>query len=718
MRHRVRQYPEFIYAAIICFFGIVVFGRCFGSEFVFDSAIIIQNDPRLKGFGIEQIINIFSQDYWWPTMSSDLYRPITTLSYFVESAFLGFGAQVAFYQLTNLALHITLACIGYHLLRRLNFPNWAALAASLWFLAHPYTAEVVPNVVGRADLLAFGSILLALKLQIDWLDSAQPRISAITLWGSVIVIGCLAKESALSGYAICIWYSWSAGRNATKSAINRCKKAKLAITIIIFSGIVAITTVLAPKVFFADRTAPKASIAGDNPLVLLSLAESRGTAAAILGDSLVNTILPLRVSADYSGSELPLLNLPPSQTKDYIIILAALVTIAAGTFAIAQARRRPLHAFFLGAAFLALLPTANIFIQIGTIRADRLAYPAIFFMSALAALGLTWVLNRIKITICVLLTCCTGIALASVSIFTHFRCIDWRTNSQFWESTYASSPKSFKATLGYGNVLIKSDDASTGLRGIGLVEAAIQQVKAAGWSKNTGASVVALQISGGAWLHYSKQIKNKGWHGDLSTSLSKAEDYLQQAMLITDNFIKKDEAIKGINPDNSFIQTEPIVVGFAEVLRARGQFEEALNLLNRYANQNYLSARYQEARGWTLIEAGRKNEGLDTLFDSLILATDDVNRSREIAHFLREGSIPPTQAPLSGDDNFAGLNSWPLLDITNPEVEKNVKAAAYRVDSVLREKNLTREALHLKQSLRSILREDARSAARSDAKLN
>lgn len=692
---------------LLCALGLVVFARCFGSEFVFDSTIIVQDDPRLQSFSFENLRNILTQDYWWPTMGSDLYRPVTTFSFFLERAFFGYGARVALYQLTNLVFHLGLTCVGFSQLKRLGLATLPAFLASAWFLIHPYATEVVPNVVGRADLFAFGAIIWSLKIYLDWLESPKPRWRTL-LWFVVVVLGCLAKESAFSAIAICLWHACTLGREQAGLALARTGHPRVALVATAIATGLALLVVLVPKFVFADRTAPKSSIAGDNPLVALGWFESRIGAASILGDNLVNTIIPYRVSADYSDSQLPLPTLPPKQSDDYFLLVAALLTLGVGAAILLNAKRYPRVAFFFGASFLALLPTANLVVQIGTIRADRLVYPAIWFMGSLAALGLHRLLAPLRQPARLFLIAGVTTAVLCLAVFTHFRCVDWRTGRQFWESTYASSPKSFKTKLGYGNSLIKGNDPAEALAGLDLIEESIRQVETSSWVEEGGASILSLQIAGGSWLEYARQMEHRGWRGDRSVVLAKAEAHLRRALTFMEALIAAESAAKGTEPHEAKLRTDIVLCSLAEILLAKGEVEEAVAIMNRHARQNYFMARYHEFHGWALAQAGQKEKALNELFTALILAPDNLRRSREIAFYMREGVIPSSQKPLAGENSLADTAAWPLLDIALPEVEKRVRRAAQEMDSALREKKRFLEAVRLNRRLRGILRGDIR----------
>src|SRR5262249_58273420 len=122
---------------------------------------IILQDPRVHEASSTQLHRILTQQYW-ETSTTGLYRPITTLSYLLNYAILGGGADPSGYHWLNLLLHLTNVALVY-LLGVAIFERVPAaiLMSALWGL-HPVQSEVVTNIVGRADLLGGLSVLSAL----------------------------------------------------------------------------------------------------------------------------------------------------------------------------------------------------------------------------------------------------------------------------------------------------------------------------------------------------------------------------------------------------------------------------------------------------------------------------------------------------------------------------------------------------------------------------
>ena len=110
---------------------LVVYAGMPAEELTFDNGFIIGDDTRLRLFVAESFVAIFKFDYWWPSMASNLFRPLTTISFWIEYSFLGYGSSPLGYQLTNLVMQWGNALLLFLLARQLNVSViWAFIATT------------------------------------------------------------------------------------------------------------------------------------------------------------------------------------------------------------------------------------------------------------------------------------------------------------------------------------------------------------------------------------------------------------------------------------------------------------------------------------------------------------------------------------------------------------------------------------------------------------
>ena len=116
----------------------------------------------------------------------------------------------------------------------------------------------------------------------------------------------------------------------------------------------------------------------ENPLVSVGFWTARLTAIKVVGKFLWLFLWPAHLSADYSYNAVPLFGWRLSNWEDAKALIALLVLLAAALLAFLLAVRsrptgRPLL-FFLLFFFVALSPTSNLIILIGSIMAERFLY--------------------------------------------------------------------------------------------------------------------------------------------------------------------------------------------------------------------------------------------------------------------------------------------------------------------------------------------------------
>jgi len=68
---------------------LAAYSNSFHATLIFDNAAIIGQDTRIRAATLHNIALILKHEYWYPSATSGLYRPITTLSYLVNYAVLG-----------------------------------------------------------------------------------------------------------------------------------------------------------------------------------------------------------------------------------------------------------------------------------------------------------------------------------------------------------------------------------------------------------------------------------------------------------------------------------------------------------------------------------------------------------------------------------------------------------------------------------------------------
>jgi hypothetical protein len=188
---------------------LIAYANSLGNGFAMDANLLVLADPRIRQVSAENLRLIAQNDYWWPTYSLGLYRPLTTLLYLVNWSVLGNGGGATGYHWLNLLLHAVNVWLVYLLARRVLTGHGAAFfAAGLWAV-HPIGVECVSNVSGRGDLLAamavLGGLLLYARGARWW-----------TLFG-VAAAGLSAKENAAVLIGLMVLWDVAFGKFSRRS---------------------------------------------------------------------------------------------------------------------------------------------------------------------------------------------------------------------------------------------------------------------------------------------------------------------------------------------------------------------------------------------------------------------------------------------------------------------------------------------------------------------
>ncbi len=423
---------------------LAAYSNSFQTGLVFDSAIAITRDARIQAVTPHNLRLILTEEYWHGSTTSGLYRPLTTFSYLVNYAVFGNGKRPAGYHWVNFALHAVNVSLVY-LLGLLVFeaaPVPAFALAALWGV-HPLLTESVTNVVGRADLLAAFGVLAGL---LCYVKSATASGWRRLLWVAAMVaaqaVGIFSKENAVVLPGIMLLYDLTWRRRAP------------------WRGRALTYAALMPPLaaFFCLRAAfPMHILArfGDNPLMGAGFWTARLTAIKVIGKYLWLFVWPARLSADYSYNAVPLVGWQPADWEDAKALIALAVCLGAALLAVRWYRTRKPLFFFLAFFFVALAPTSNLVVLIGSIMAERFVYlPSIGLagcvVAAICALGPLVSRQRLRAAWIAL-----GFLCLACAVRTYARNFDWLDDLSLWTSGVDVCPDSAKTHNNLGGALAK-----------------------------------------------------------------------------------------------------------------------------------------------------------------------------------------------------------------------------------------------------------------------
>jgi protein O-mannosyl-transferase len=420
------------------------YSNSFEAGLVFDNSPVISEDPRIRAATSENFRLILTGDYWYKNGTSGLYRPLTTLSYLANYALLENGPRPAGYHWINLVLHGLNVSLVYALgMLVFEEPMLALALAAIWGL-HPLLTESVTNIVGRADLMAGFGVLAGL-LMYARAAAAEGRRKLACLAGLVAAqaVGLFSKESAVVLPGIMLLYdlTWP------KRASWRSRAPAYAALVLPFA------------LFYYMRSGVHTHLLinfGENPLVDAGFWTARMTALKVIGKFLWLFLWPARLSADYSYNAIPLFGSAP--WEDAKALLALAVCVGAGIFAVrARSHHQPLF-FFLLFFFIALSPTSNLIVLIGSIMAERFMYLPSVGLAGCLVVAIHWLAGKVsskRPSAIQTAWAGTGMICLALGVRTYNRNFDWRDGVSLWSSAIEAYPQAARPHNNLGFALLE-----------------------------------------------------------------------------------------------------------------------------------------------------------------------------------------------------------------------------------------------------------------------
>src|SRR6266404_992042 len=175
----------------------------------------------------------------------------------------------------------------------------------------------------------------------------------------------------------------------------------------------------------------------DNPLAHVGLFARLATALVVLGDYGSVLAVPLRLSADDSFNQVPVVHslADPRLVGTTAVILALALALGAAR------RRMPVLPFAALFFVFAIALTSNVCFPIGTIKAERMLYLPSFSW----CLACGWLLRRWTGRVLGTRALVVAILLLGLAARTWVRNADWRDNYTLFTKTVATSPGSARA---------------------------------------------------------------------------------------------------------------------------------------------------------------------------------------------------------------------------------------------------------------------------------
>ncbi len=549
---------------------LVTYANSFGGQFLGDSGAVVLDDPRVHEITRDNLQLIFTQQYWYPTADSGVFRPLVTLSFLFNYSVLGNASNPAGYHWVNLSLHIVNVMLVWLLALTIWKQPASAFFTAAIFAVHPVNVESVTNIAGRADVMAGMGVLAGLVLyaylpDVGW-RRLLPWLAGIFL---AALFGLFSKENAVILPAAMFLYDLV------------FRRSRLLPWQVSLSGYLAVVPALVTNLWVRhmvfSNLPPFDTPFVDNPLIGADFMTARLTALKVLFKQISLLLWPRSLTWDYSYNQIPL--------ASWSIGLAALAGMIGLLTLIVWLFKRNAPACFFGAFFfLSLVPTSNLLLIIGSIMAERFLYlPSIGFAGCVVAgaIALSGKLATKTSHQAGMATAALALIVIGFGLRASVRNSDWADGERFSKSALETSPGSFKTHLApiylwsqkglnIGNI----DQA------IGLAEQAVAIVNVLPPEKSTTLPSVTLgtlyRIKGDV-LVYARPWEVQDWYRrSLQTLMSavpidQAFSQEQRRKAVSQNWPSSKMRVKG----NAFLYQN-----LGDTYKRLGRFPEALEALS------------------------------------------------------------------------------------------------------------------------------------------
>lgn len=351
---------------ILC--GFLLYGNTLQHEYTLDDAIVItDNNYTKKGFsGIwdqlknDQFVGFYGEKK--SLVSGGRYRPLSMVMFNIEYALFGENPtaghlmNVLWYILNGILLFLTLQKVLPEKHNQKLWPSLAFTAAVLWFF-HPIHTEVVANIKGRDEIMAFCGELLVLLFLFKYLDK---RKAVHLIWiASIYFLALLSKENAITWIAI------------YPIAIYFFKPEQIKKVIPAF-GVLISTAVIWLFIRYqvvGEGISDVADSLMNDPFLESSSSEKYATIVYTLGKYIQLLFFPHPLTYDYYPKHIPIV-----QWGNPYVLLSIVAYIALILISIKGFFKRQLPAFGILIFLITLSIASNLIFPIGAFMNERFIY--------------------------------------------------------------------------------------------------------------------------------------------------------------------------------------------------------------------------------------------------------------------------------------------------------------------------------------------------------
>ncbi len=433
---------------VIAFLSISLYIQTIRFEYALDDTMVIVKNQFTQR-GIDGIGDIFKYESFRgyfgeqkKLLEGDRYRPLSIATFAIEKSVFGGSKKVSHF--INILLYALTGLLLFRVLLFM-FPNdnskkWyltIPFMATMLFIAHPLHVEVVANIKGRDEIIAFMGEIATLYFSFKYIYKNKNVYLSGSFFAFLIAI--LSKESAITFLVI------------TPLTLHFFTKAtfleKIKSTIPLVLGTVLYLFIRVKAIGYLLSSAVITDVM-NNPFYGMSLAEKTATIFYTLLLYLKLLIFPHPLTHDYYPYQIPKMTWGDWQPVFSLLLHAVLMVVILRGIIFKEKESPKITAYCAAFYLITLSIVSNLFVSVGTFMNERFMYHASLGFCISLAYFLSkndrFLIKNLNIGIFVL-----GIIISAFSIKTLVKVPDWRNNSTLNRSAIHYSPNSARANCFY-----------------------------------------------------------------------------------------------------------------------------------------------------------------------------------------------------------------------------------------------------------------------------
>lgn len=455
---------------VIFAFAFIIYANTLGHQYALDDKMTFwKNEFVQNGAGgikdiltYDSMVGMFGKDT--KELEGGRYRPLSLITFALEVELLGkettdISAKAAFKGNPGVShfLNVILYCISLLILFKVLSKLFKDYKPKFWFLsmpfiatmlfaAHPLHTEIVANIKGRDEILAFLFSVAAMNSILNFVDNNK-KLELINAF-IFIFLGSMSKEITITFLAV------------IPLSIYFFRKEKFAkyLTLMIPLVAGAALYMLIRAAVIGNQTAIEATMLMNNPFLEATLGQRYATVVLTLLIYLKLLFFPHPLTWDYYPYHIPIV-----EWTDWRVILGLVLYLALAAFAIYGFRKKSIYSYAILIFAATLSITSNVFFNIGAFMSERFVYVSLLGLCIIVAYLISEKLPKKIVHLQKYKN--AGIAIVVVillafSIKTVSRNTVWENNLTLFENDIKVSSNSAKGNSTYASELYKqSEDA-------------------------------------------------------------------------------------------------------------------------------------------------------------------------------------------------------------------------------------------------------------------